>query len=596
MIMKVHKTAVKLMITSVMIFVMAMGMSACGSHQSEQSETQALSESEAQAATESEAQAATESEVQATTESDAQAAAEDETSAVTETEVHVAANGSDETGSGTQEAPFATVSHAAHAMPGSLILVHEGVYGPIELGPECSGSEGSPTVIRAAEGETAVFRAAEPETAAAGDAEEAATAVSATEEAATNPTEEETATNSATIGNTAYERAADEEPSEDEEEDRVCVSLINVCHISLEGLETEGGTHGITYLSTREAGENPLTDISIRNCTVHGVRGIHGINVYACNDLAPVTDLTIEGCEVYDCECGSSESLVLNGNIDGFLIAGNKIHDNNNIGIDMIGFEGWAMHPDDAAAGPDDATGNPDGTAAAGPDDAAGSRNPYDADQVRNGICRDNVVYNISTEGNPYYYEDGEYDPSAGGIYVDGGRDIEIFNNFIFCCDIGLEVATEHSPDDNELFKVSGVRVHDNVIADCNGWTGICFGGYDKDLGFTEDCEFDHNTLVDNAAQIGVQRSRNNRIHANLIIGGETGVEFNDYCREEDMVNDISGNAAAEIEDEESWDEEYGAYYSDRAKIVSGFRSLIEDTGSRFVPDADMMELYMDER
>ena len=560
MIMEVHKTAVKLMITSVMIFVMAMGMSACGSHQSEQSETQALSESEAQAATESE--------VQATTESDAQAAAEDETSAVTETEVHVAANGSDETGSGTQEAPFATVSHAAHAMPGSLILVHEGVYGPIELGPECSGSEGSPTVIRAAEGETAVFRAAEPESAAV----------------------------SATIGNTAYEHAADEEPSEDEEEDRVCVSLINVCHISLEGLETEGGTHGITYLSTREAGENPLTDISIRNCTVHGVRGIHGINVYACNDLAPVTDLTIEGCEVYDCECGSSESLVLNGNIDGFLIAGNKIHDNNNIGIDMIGFEGWAMHPDDAAAGPDDATGNPDGTAAAGPDDAAGSRNPYDADQVRNGICRDNVVYNISTEGNPYYYEDGEYEPCADGIYVDGGRDIEIFNNFIFCCDIGLEVATEHSPDDNELFKVSGVRVHDNVIADCNGWTGICFGGYDKDLGFTEDCEFDHNTLVDNAVQIGVQRSRNNRIHANLIIGGETGVEFNDYCREEDMVNDISGNAAAEIEDEESWDEEYGAYYSDRAKIVSGFRSLIEDTGSRFVPDDNMMELYMDER
>ena len=529
-IYKKYKISIKLMIASVM-FGIALGTYACAPNQTEQSEAKTAVESEALAT------------------------AESKDFAITDNEVHVAAGGSDEAGSGTQDAPFATVSHAAHAMPGSLILVHEGVYGPIELGPECSGSEGSPTVIRAAEGETAVFRAAEPESAAV----------------------------SATIGNTGYELAADEEPSEEyEEEDRVCISLINVCHISLEGLETEGGTHGITYLSTREAGEDPLTDISIRNCTVHGVRGIHGINVYACNDLAPVTDLTIEGCEVYDCECGSSESLVLNGNIDGFLIAGNKIHDNNNIGIDMIGFEGWAMHPDDA-------TGNPDGT-------AAGSRNPYDADQVRNGICRDNVVYNISTEGNPYYYEDGEYDPSAGGIYVDGGRDIEIFNNFIFRCDIGLEVATEHSPDDNELFKVSGVRVHDNVIADCNGWTGICFGGYDKDLGFTEDCEFDHNTLVDNAVQIGVQRSRNNRIHANLIIGGETGVEFNDYCREEDMVNDISGNAAAEIEDEESWDEEYGAYYSDRAKIVSGFRSLIEDTGSRFVPDDNMMELYMDER
>ncbi|MBQ6635193.1 MAG: hypothetical protein IJH81_02340 [Lachnospiraceae bacterium] len=27
-----------------------------------------------------------------------------------------------------------------------------------------------------------------------------------------------------------------------------------------------------------------------------------------------------------------------NGNIDGFLIQGNKVHDNNNIGIDMIAF------------------------------------------------------------------------------------------------------------------------------------------------------------------------------------------------------------------------------------------------------------------
>ena len=302
-IYKKYKISIKLMIASVM-FGIALGTYACAPNQTEQSEAKTAVESEALAT------------------------AESKDFAITDNEVHVAAGGSDEAGCGTQDAPFATVSHAARTMPGSLIIVHEGVYGPIELGPDCSGSEGSPTVIRAAELETAVFKAAEADSAAV----------------------------SATTGHTAYDRAAEEEPSEEyEEEDRVCISLVNVCHISLEGLETEGGTHGITYLSTREAGEDPLTDISIRNCTVHGVRGIHGINVYACNDLAPVTDLTIEGCEVYDCECGSSESLVLNGNIDGFLIAGNKIHDNNNIGIDMIGFEGWAMHPDDAAAGPDDA-------------------------------------------------------------------------------------------------------------------------------------------------------------------------------------------------------------------------------------------------
>ena len=425
--------------------------------------------------------------------------------------VHVAVNGSDESGNGTQSSPYASVSMAAKKEPGSVIIVHGGEYGPIELGPDCSGSGNSPTVIRPEEGETVVVHA----------------------------------------------------------EDGIGISLLNVDNITIDGLETVGGTHGIEYMSTNDAGEKPLENIVIRNCTVHGVRGVHGICVYACNDLAPVSQITIEGCEVFDCHCGSSETVVLNGNIDGFLIAENRVHDSNNIGIDMIGFEGTAKHSEE------DSTGN-----------------PYEVDLARNGICRDNVVYNISTEGNSAYYEDGEYDPSADGIYVDGGRDIEIYNNFIFNCDIGVEAATEHSPDDNELFRVSGIRVHDNVIADCKGWTGICFGGYDKDLGFTENCVFDHNTLVDNDCQIGVQRSKNNRIYANLILGGETGVVFNEYCDEEDMVNDIYGNAAAGLEDEESWSLQYGKVYPERMEIADGFRSLIEDVGSRFVPGENIMEIY----
>ena len=426
-------------------------------------------------------------------------------------EVHVDADGSDESGNGSEKSPYKTVAAAAKARPGSTIIVHEGDYGPIELGPDCSGSEDSPTVIRAAEEEKVLIHAGEGKG----------------------------------------------------------IRLTNVCNILIEGLETEGGTHGIEYMSTRESGDKPLDNITIRNCRVHDVQGIHGICVYACNDLVPVSNLTIEGCEVFDCECGSSESMVLNGNVDGFLISGNIIHDNNNIGIDMIGFEGFAKHPEEDS-----------------------SVNPYEADMTKNGVCKDNVIYNISTQGNDAYYEDGEYDPCADGIYVDGGQNIEIYNNFIFNCDIGLEVATEHSPEDNDLFRVSGIQVHDNIIADCQGWTGICFGGYDKDLGFTEECVFDHNTLIDNACQIGIQRSRKNKVSANLIVGGETGVEFNEDCRVEDMINDISGNACADIEDQASWSAEYGKVYPDRADIVDGFRSLIDDVGSRFIPDKEIIEIY----
>ena len=361
--------------------------------------------------------------------------------------------------------------------PGSLILLHGGVWGPLRFGPEWSGTEDSPTVIRAAEGERPVVRPGKG----------------------------------------------------------VGIRLTDVHHFTLDGLETEGGTHGIRYESTRNAGKLPLSDVTIRGCTVHGIRGTHGICVYARNDLAPVRNLTVENCHVYDCQCGSSESVVLNGNVDGFLIAGNIIHDNNNIGIDMIGFEGTARRPDSAPGG-----------------------SPYECDAVRNGVCRDNIVYNICTEGNMAYYRDGAFDHCAGGIYVDGGQNIEICGNTVSNCDIGIEVATEHSPDDDPLFRVRGVRVHHNVIADCHGFAGLCFGGYARNLGFTEDCEFDRNTLTGNSVQIAVQRSRNNRIHDNLLLGGGTAVLFNDDCLPEDMVNDISGNICAGAEDADGWREGYG--------------------------------------
>ena len=432
--------------------------------------------------------------------------------------IHVAAAaGSDESGNGTEESPYASIAYAVTKLePGREVVVHDGTYEAFTLDAAMSGTAEAPVIVRAADGEAPVIKPA-------GDGDEV-------------------------IG----------------------IHLINVDHITLDGLTVEGGTHGIYYESTRDQGETPLTDITIKDCTVHAIRGTHGICVYARNDLAPVTNLTMSGCEVYDCECDSSESTVFNGNIDGFEIAGNVIHENNNIGIDMIGFEGTAEHPADS-----------------------GFDNAYDADFARNGTCHDNVVYGISAEGNAAYYEDGEYDLCADGIYVDGGQNIEIYNNFVFCCDIGIEVATEHSPDDNPLFKVSGIDVHDNVIAGCEGWCGICFGGYDADLGFTEDCKFYNNTLIDNDTQIGVQRSRNNEIYGNLLAGGATGIEYNTDCRPEDLSgNAIHNNAAAGLEESDSWTDTYGKTYADPSVLLDGWTPRIEGCGSSFTPADEYVTIY----
>ncbi len=348
--------------------------------------------------------------------------------------------------------------------------------------------------------------------------------------------------------------------------------LITASDVTVEGIEVSGGTHGIDCES--EEGSDGIENIMIRDCAVHGIRGTHGICAYAAS---PMKNITVEGCQVYDCETGDSEAVVLNGNVDGFEISGNVIHDNNNIGIDMIGFEGTCAEPAD--------------------------------DCARNGKCHDNVVYNISAEGNDAYLEDGEYDLCADGIYVDGGQDIEIYNNFVFNCDIGLEVATEHSPDDDPVYMVSGIDVHDNVVAGCSGWCGMCFGGYDRDLGFTRDCSFRNNTFVDNDTQIGVQRSADNDISSNLFVGSESLIEFNYDCAEEDLVNDFGENTwcpagnddlagyidAGNYSLEKLFPEEILGKQDvvfDRDKVIDGFRSLVEGTGSSFVPDDGYIKIY----
>ncbi|MGI9240595.1 MAG: right-handed parallel beta-helix repeat-containing protein [Verrucomicrobiales bacterium] len=201
------------------------------------------------------------------------------------------------------------------------------------------------------------------------------------------------------------------------------------------------------------------TGIEIIDCEIYNIRNTgdngnaHGILVEG-TDNTPISGLVIRGNELRDLVLGNSEALVLNGNVDGFEVSGNYVHDCNNLGIDFIGFEG---------------------------------NGPAGQDQARNGVCADNIVTNISTLNNPAY---GGY--SAGGIYVDGGRDIIIERNLVSHCDIGIELASE-DPDG----ATSNVTVRDNVIWS-NNIGGIFVGGYQQRRGAAVDCTIVGNTLVEN--------------------------------------------------------------------------------------------------
>jgi hypothetical protein len=177
----------------------------------------------------------------------------------------------------------------------------------------------------------------------------------------------------------------------------------------------------------------------------------HGIAVYGDSPARAVRHLSIVDNEVDHLALGASESVVVNGNVDGWRISGNDIHDNNNIGIDAIGYEPTLP-----------------------------ARFRYtDLNRARHGVISDNTVRNIISRGNPSYYEDGSWCNCADGIYVDGGTRIRIRRNRLAGNDIGIEVAAESGRG-----SADHVVVADNDVR-TSAFTGITTGGY---CNGAEDC------------------------------------------------------------------------------------------------------------
>jgi hypothetical protein len=214
------------------------------------------------------------------------------------------------------------------------------------------------------------------------------------------------------------------------------------------GLLVRGGSKNIRLSNLR------IHDIET-NCGGHRGGDAHGLAVYG-DSVSSVSNLVVDSVEIYDCRLGSSESLVMNGNVESFTVQNCRIHDNNNIGIDCIGHEGICS---DAAL-----------------------------DQARDGVCADNIVSNIVTVGNPAYGGDR----SAGGIYVDGGTRIVIERNIVHDCDIGIEIASEHSGKSTSRITVRNNWIYRNYTG------GLFLGGYDKNRGRAESCTVIGNTFWEN--------------------------------------------------------------------------------------------------
>ena len=157
------------------------------------------------------------------------------------------------------------------------------------------------------------------------------------------------------------------------------------------------------------------------------------------------SNLLITGNELYNCRLGYSEGIAINGNVSGFEISNNYVHNLTNIGIDAIGHEGTSS---EAAF-----------------------------DQARNGRIVNNRVHDCIS---PY--------ATSGGIYIDGAKNILVERNTTYHNGYGIEVGCEHTGKSADSIVLRSNFVYDNQIA------GIAVGGYDYPTGSGKVT----NTLIEN--------------------------------------------------------------------------------------------------
>lgn len=252
------------------------------------------------------------------------------------------------------------------------------------------------------------------------------------------------------------------------------------------GILIDGACKGIKVVG------NVITAIEQNNPIPYNYdANAHGIAVYGTTAGA-IDGLEITDNTVTNLRLGASEAIALNGNVTNFLVARNLVQNCNNIGIDVIGFEGTNAN---AAL-----------------------------DRARNGRITGNTVIGIDSSKNPAYGGNlvtggGGY--AAAGIYVDGGTNVVIDGNDVYGCNLGIELGCEHLKG-----KTDNVVVTDNLVRH-NYLAGISLGAYDEHGGATENCTVANNTFYQNgvrdhsAGQIQFQfYARKNAFLNNIIWAG----------------------------------------------------------------------------
>jgi hypothetical protein len=237
---------------------------------------------------------------------------------------------------------------------------------------------------------------------------------------------------------------------------------------------------------------NHIHNIAATGNACNSANGL-AVAIYGQQAPASINHLTFSGNEVDHNTTGCSETVTVNGNVQYWVEAHNLIHDDNNIGMDFIGFEGVSPN------------------------------SSYD--QARDGWNFANTIYNISSSNNPVYTSSCW---CADGFYADGGTRIIVERDLVHDVDIN-EAASEHSGHTS-----SYVTIRNNVIYNMNA-PGLSIGGYASKVGGSDHIVLVNNTLYNDSRKVSgqgefqIQYHATNNIFDNNVVYATQSLLLNDY-------------------------------------------------------------------
>lgn len=254
--------------------------------------------------------------------------------------------------------------------------------------------------------------------------------------------------------------------------------------------------YGIVVFNNPTSG---TTNLKFINISIHDIKwtqfpttvptindNAHPFLVYGSGSTqaSAITNVLVDGCNIYNNVTGFSENLTHSGNVDGFIVRNNLVHDNSNIGIECEGNYNASPTPS--------------------------------LDHARNGIIKNNKCYN---NNSPY--------STAAGIYVDGGWDIVVEQNECYNNSYGVEVGCE------ENGTTKNIIVKNNIFYN-NRESGVYLGGYDTattgqvlNATIRNNTFFQNNSLNTSVGEIEISKASNCKIENNVFYANSTKVLYN---------------------------------------------------------------------